>query len=61
MENRLNETELRLGDNKDTSDIDNEGYDGICSLEDEDSVPTSSRAALGNGGQVTSATFDTKR
>ena len=60
MESRLNETEGRPADNKDTRDIDNEGYDGVCSLEDEDSVPTSSEAALGNEEQLTGATYGTK-
>jgi len=63
MENRLTETELRPADNKDTRDNDSahEGYDGVCSLEDEDSAPTSSGAALGNEEQVTGTTYDTKR
>ncbi|KAI0240740.1 hypothetical protein LSAT2_008497 [Lamellibrachia satsuma] len=50
--------ESTSGDNKEKSgpDISLEVYDGVCSLEDEEPVPTSNSITLGKEEQQTGAT-----
>ena len=49
----MNGTKLTLGDNRDSRRLRNahEGFDGVCSLEDEGPVPPSNVTALGKDGR----------